>query len=220
MVPAASPYDPPDDYRPVDEESAGRWSRSRSAPRRRWLRVVLVVLVVPLLIGAGVALLAGRPIAFEVVRRLTLRKFPDVRWIEPAELQRWRDDPGRPQPVVLDARTQAEYDVSHLRDAARIDPYRPLLRPLRGMPKDTAIVVYSSVGYRSARVAYWLGRQGYTRVANLDGSIFRWANDGRPVIRDGRPVMQVHPYDERWGLMLEPDYRASAAPVLKRSAAP
>ena len=181
---------------------------------------MLILIVLPILIGAAVALFAGRPLAFEVVRRMTVRKFPDVRWIEPAQLARWREDPGRAQPVVLDARTQAEYDISHLRDAARIDPYRPLLRPLRGMPKDTAIVVYSSVGYRSARVAYWLGRQGYTRVANLDGSIFRWANEGRPVIRDGRPVTEVHPYDERWGLMLESPYRAAALPEYKRSAAP
>jgi rhodanese-related sulfurtransferase len=182
--------------------------------------VLLIVVVVPLLLGAGVALLAGRPIAFEIVHRLTARKFPDVRWIGAADLTRWREDPDRSSPVLLDARTPAELDVSHLREAVRIDPYRPLLRPLRGMPKDTAIVVYSSVGYRGARVAYWLGRQGYTRVANLDGGIFRWANDGRLLVRDGRPVTQVHPYDERWGLMLEKGYRAPAEPVIKRSAAP
>jgi rhodanese-related sulfurtransferase len=211
---AASSYDS------QDEQSPGRWGRSRTGSRRRWLRILLLVLVLPLLLGAGVALLAGRPLAFEVVRRLTVRKFPDVRWTATAELARWRVDPGRPQPVVLDARTAAEYDLSHLKDAARIDPYRPLLRPLRGMPKDTVIVVYSSVGYRSARVAHWLGRQGYTRVSNLDGSLFRWANEGRPVFHDGRPTIEVHPYDERWGLMLEKPYRAAAEPIMKRSAAP
>jgi len=214
MDPAASSYD---DH---EEQPAGRWSRSRGGPRRRWLWVVLLLLVLPLLLGAGVALLAGRPLAFEVVRRLTVRRFPDVRWIDAAELARWREDPGRPQPVVLDARTQAEFDLSHLKDAARIDPYRPLLRPLRGMPKDTSIVVYGSVGYRSARVAHWLGRQGYTRVYNLDGSLFRWANQGRPMFRDDRPTVEVHPYDDRWGLMLEKQYRAEAEPIMKRSAAP
>ena len=214
MDPAASSYDP------EDEPPMGRWSRARGGQPRRWFRFVLLVLILPLLLGAGVALVAGRPRAFEVVRRLTVRKFPDVRWIDAAELARWREDPGRLQPVVLDARTQAEYDVSHLKGAARIDPYRPLLRPLRGMPKDTAIVIYSSVGYRSSRVAAWLARQGYTRVANLDGSLFRWANDDRPLFHDDRPTVQVHPYDERWGFMLESPYRAAAEPVIKRSAAP
>ena len=215
MVPSDSPYQ-------TEEEAAtGRWRRPRAGGRRRWLRILLLGLVVPLLIGAGVAALAGRPLAGEVVRRLTARKFPDVRWIESAELARWREDPARPAPVVLDARTEAEFDVSHLKDAARIDPYRPLLRPLRGMPKDTSIVVYSSVGYRAARVAHWLGRQGYTRVYNLRGSLFGWANEGRPVFREDRPTVEVHPYDDRWGLMLEKPYRAGGLePVFKRSAAP
>jgi rhodanese-related sulfurtransferase len=214
MDPAASSYDT------EQEPPLGRWSRARGSQSRRWLRFVLVVLILPILIGAGVALLAGRPLAFEVVRRLTVRKFPDVRWIEAAEFATWREDAARPQPVVLDARTQAEFDVSHLKDAARIDPYRPLLRPLRGLPRDVPIVVYSSVGYRAARVAHWLGRQGYTQVAVLDGSLFRWANERRPLFHDGRPTVQVHPYDERWGYLLESPYRASAEPIMKRSAAP
>lgn len=214
MDPADSPYDYPEDT------PAGRWGRGRGRPRRRWLWVLLLLLVLPLLLGAGVALLAGRPIAFEVVHRLTARRFPDVQWVETAEFARWREDPGRAQPVVLDARTPAEYDLSHLRDAARIDPYRPLLHPLRGMPKDTVILVYSSVGYRAARVVWWLGRQGYTRVFALDGSLFEWANEGRPMFHGDRPTVLAHPYDERWGLMLEKPYRAAAEPILKRSAAP
>ncbi|HYC31735.1 MAG TPA: rhodanese-like domain-containing protein [Gemmatimonadales bacterium] len=210
-------YDIPDD---ADDPAGGRWSRSRAEPRRSWLRILLVVIVLPILVGAAVALFAGRPLAFEVVRRMTVRKFPDVRWIDAAELARWREDPTRAQPVVLDARTGAEFDVSHLEGAVRIDPYRPLLHPLRGMPKDTAIAVYSSVGYRAARVAWWLGRQGYSNVRTLEGSLFAWANDGRPMFRDDRPTVQVHPYDERWGYMLEKPYRATAEPIMKRSAAP
>jgi rhodanese-related sulfurtransferase len=202
-----------------EDDSAGRWSRSRGRSRR-WLWILLGAIVVPLLMGAAVAAVAGRPLAFEIVRRLTARKFPDVQWIDGAELARWREDPGRAPPVVLDARTADEYAVSHLAGALRIDPYRPLLRPLRGFSKDTAIVVYGSVGYRSARVADWLQRQGYTQVYNLEGSMFQWANDGRPMFRNGRPTLQVHPYDPNWGLMLESQYRISAPPVEKRSAAP
>lgn len=217
MAPAASPYG--DEY--DEEPEAGRWSRGRSTHRsRRWLVVLLLGLVVPLLIGAAVAAFAGRPLAFEAVRRLTVRKFPDVQWIDRDELARWREHPERPQPVVLDARTADEYAVSHLAGAVRIDPYRPLLRPLRGFPKDTAILVYGSVGYRGARVANWLAGQGYTRVYNLEGGLFRWANEGRLVFREDRPVTEVHPYDPNWGLLLDSDYRIDASPVEKRSAAP
>jgi rhodanese-related sulfurtransferase len=203
-----------------DDGSLGRWQRRRGSNGSRWLKVILVILLLPLLLGAAVAAVAGRPLAFEVVRRLTVRKFPDVKWIDRADLAHWREDPGRPQPVVLDARTGQEYAVSHLKDAIRIDPYRPLLRPLRGFPKDTAIVVYASVGYRSARVAHWLAQQGYSNVQNLAGSIFQWANEGRPVFSQGRPTEEVHPYDKRWGLLLQSQYRADVPPLEKRSAAP
>ena len=155
----------PDDYEyeeyDEEEESTGRWSRDRASGRRRWLWIILLLLVVPLLVGAGIAVVAGRPIAFDVIRRVTERKFPQGRWVTVNELDRWRADPGRAQPVVLDARTEEEYRVSHLQGSERIDPYRPSLRLLRGFPKDTAIVLYSTVGYRGARVANFLERQGY-----------------------------------------------------------
>ncbi|MEZ0333839.1 MAG: rhodanese-like domain-containing protein [Gemmatimonadales bacterium] len=216
MAPAAFPEEEYD-----DDASSGRWSRSRGPQgSRRWLWLLLLAILLPLLLGAAVAVFAGRPIAFEAVRRMTVRKLPSVEWIDGAELARWREDPGRAPPVVLDARTPEEYGVSHLAGALRIEPYKPLLRPLRGFPKDTAIVVYSSAGYRGARVASWLAKQGYTEVTNLDGGIFRWANEGRPMFRHDRPTTEVHPYNPKWGLLLESKYRISAPPIEKRSAAP
>jgi rhodanese-related sulfurtransferase len=210
---------PEDEYEYEDEEPAGRWSRGRSG-RHRWLRILLFLFVIPLLLGAGVAFFAGRPLAFDAIRRITDYKFPSGKWVQPAELERWRADPGRAHPVVLDARTEEEYAVSHLEGAVRIDPYKPSLRPLRGFSKDTAIVIYSSVGYRGARVADFLARQGYSQAYNLEGGQFRWANEGRPVFRQDRPTADVHPYNPTWGLLLESRYRIQAPPVEKKSAAP
>jgi len=204
-----------------DEEASGRWERARrSRGARPWLGAFLVIVVVPILIGAAVVLIAGRGVAFEVIRRLTARKFPDVQWIDRSALSRWREDSSRPQPLVLDTRTKAEYQVSHLRDAVYIDPGRPSLHPLAGRPKDAPIVVYASVGYRSARVAHWLAGQGYSNVKNLAGGIFQWANEDRPVFRDGRPTLEVNPYDGRWGLLLESRYRAPVPDVETPFAAP
>jgi rhodanese-related sulfurtransferase len=209
----------PDEYEYEEEEPDGRWTRGRSS-RRRWARIVLLLFIIPLLIGAGVAFFAGRPIAFDILRRVTDHKYPTGKGVDAAELLRWRADPGRAPPVVLDARTEVEYAVSHLDGAVRIDPYRPSLRPLRGFSKDTAIVLYSSVGYRGARVADFLARQGYTQVYNLEGGQFRWANEGHPVFRQDRPIAEVHPYNPTWGLLLESRYRIKAPPVEKKSAAP
>ena len=187
---------------------------------RRFLKLLFILVLLPILIGGIVLIVVGRPLAFEVLQRRITQKFPEVSWIRTGELAHWRDDSTRPQPVVLDARTRAEFDVSHLKGASQIDPYRPSLRPLDGFPKDTPVVVYSSAGYRGARVTTWLAQAGYSNVQNLASSLFQWANEGRPLVRGDRPAATVHPYDRKWGWLLERDYRASAPQVEKQSAAP
>ena len=182
-------------------------------------RLASGVLVLLLLLG-GVLAFSWRPLAFGAATRLTARRFPSVRWIGTDSLARWLGDLDRTQPLLLDARTAEEYAVSRIRDARRIDPYMPDLVALKSLPADTPIVVYSSVGYRSARVADRLGEVGHTRVWNLERSVFGWANDGRPLTADSGPAVTVHPFDHRWGYLLEARYRAEAPPLPKRSAAP
>ena len=82
-------------------------------------------------------------------------------------------------------------------------------------------MVYSSAGYRGARVAGWLSRAGYTNVRNLAGRHYSSGStrDGRSSGRTG-PRALVHPYDRRWGLLLEGRYRAEAPDVEKQSAGP
>ena len=188
---------------------------------RGWVKFLLIVIVLPIVLGAIVLFVAGRPVAFEVLQRRIAARFPGVKWISTADLGRWQDDAGQPQPIVLDARTPPEFAISHLKAAVPIDPYRPSLRPLGKTPKTESIVVYSSAGYRGARVADWLRRLGYTSVVNLSGGIFRWANEGRPLFQEERrPAALVHPYDQRWGLLVDGRHRAEAPDLEKRSAAP
>ena len=109
------------------------------------------------------------------------------------------------RPLLLDVRTLAEYEVSHLAGARRVEPGA---LPELGVPKDAPIVTYCSVGYRSSALAQRLRAAGYTRVENLEGSIFQWANEGRPLVRDGQPAKLVHPYDAVWGRLLDKERRA------------
>jgi rhodanese-related sulfurtransferase len=185
-----------------------------------WVKVLLIAVVLPILMGGLVLLIAGRPLAFEVLQRRTAGRFPEVKWIPAEELALWQDDPTRPQPVLLDARTPAEFQLSHIKGAIQIDPYRPSLRTLAGFPKDTPIVVSSSAGYRGARVSSWLAKAGYPKALNLKGGLFKWANDGRPLFSGDRPTSEVHPYDRYWAWLLGRKHRAQAADVEKHSAAP
>lgn len=148
-----------------------------------------------------------RSLAFKVIKHLVNRKFPSVTWLTTKELARWLSDPNLPQPSLLDARTQAEYELSHLPQAERIDPYHPNLEAIASA-KDAPIVVYCSVSYRSASVAQQLKQAGFSQVYNLEGSIFQWANEGHPIYENEHPTTLVHPYDPRWGKLLKPQHRA------------
>jgi rhodanese-related sulfurtransferase len=204
-----------------DLRQSERLGADQEAVMRGWVKVLVIMILLSVLLAGVVFSIAGRPLAFQILQRRIEGKFPQVQWISTEELARWRDDPSRPQPVVLDARTQPEFELSHLRGALPIDPYRPSLKSVQEFAKDTPLVVYSSAGYRSARVASWLEKSGYSNVRNLTGSIFLWANEGRPLFREeNRPTALVHPYDRKWGLLVERPYRAQAPDLERRSAAP
>lgn len=167
-------------------------------------RAVAVVLGL-LAFGAGL-LYASR---WTIVNGAIRREFPDVREISTAELAAWLKDEARPAPLLLDSRTRAEYEVSHLPGAEYAGLDSDFILPEE--PRDRPIVTYCSVGYRSAKLARQLQALGYTNVRNLRGSIFKWANEGRPVLRDGKTVAEVHPYNGLWGLLLEKRHRARVA---------
>ena len=104
--------------------------------------------------------------------------------------------------VLLDARTKAEFETSHLRGAVRANSVPEARRALKQRGEKPTVVVYCSVGYRSSRLAQQLKARGVEDVFNLEGSLFKWANEGRPVYRGSEQVRPVHPFDEDWGMLL------------------
>ena len=175
---------------------------------RRWLRIFGATMTVLLACAVAFAQL-GPTTSLGQVRALVARRFPEVRRIDAGALAAAMSVGGATAPLLLDTRTEAEFAVSHLRGALRLDPSRPL-RAQVGDRRERPIVVYCSVGYRSAIVARSLAQIGVRDVQNLDGGIFAWANEGRSVFRNGEPVREVHPYDAIWGVLLLSDLRASA----------
>lgn len=141
----------------------------------------------------------------EVLSRVR-EDFPDVRMTTTQQLADWQADTQRGPPLLLDARAADEYSVSHLRGAVLADSDLALRTALNGVGPDDPVVVYCSVGYRSAKTVQDIQEMGYQNVTNLEGSIFAWANEGRPVFRGNEPVSEVHPYDEQWGKLLDGQY--------------
>ena len=146
--------------------------------------------------GFSWSLLFGELRWQEVEAEIT-RKYPEVASITAAELKGRLGDPDL---VLVDVREPEEYRVSRIPGAIlpdRVDR--------DSLPEDTVIVAYCSVGLRSAAYAQELRNRGFERIFNLTGSIFQWGNSGYPLVSEDGPVRMIHPYNRRWGRLLNED---------------
>lgn len=160
------------------------------------------------LLIAAVGLLFMRSIHWFLLKKSLHHRFPKVEWISTQELANWLADKGRSAPVLLDVRTAEEWNVSRLPGARHAEPKASLESVTAGISKETPIVTYCAVGYRSGELATRLREAGFTNVRNLEGSIFQWANEHRPLVQGEQPVSRVHPYNALWGRLLADEVRA------------
>ena len=106
--------------------------------------------------------------------------------------------------IYLDTRELKEYKVSHIKGAIWVGYIGFKMSRLKELPKDSKIVVYCSVGYRSEKITKKLKSKGYTDVSNLYGGIFEWVNQSRVVVdSEGVLTTKVHAYDKEWGVWLQ-----------------
>ena len=179
-------------------------------------RLLASVVLLAGIAAPGCAQSDGDSLSWKAVDAMIETDFPDVQTVSADALAAWLADSTRAAPLLLDARARAEYAVSHLAGAVHVDPdagAAALADRFSVADRRRPVVVYCSVGYRSARLAEQLEAAGFQHVQNLDGSIFRWANEGRPVVRAAAsgaevPVRHVHPYDATWGRLLDPERHA------------
>jgi rhodanese-related sulfurtransferase len=167
-----------------------------------------LLLVGQTLIKEGPLLFAGTegPITWDAVSAWIQRDWPEVPQMSTQELaQRMAPGNGAPHPQLIDVRTRAEYEVSHLPGAVLAETSSEIAAAVRTAPDQQTVVLYCSVGVRSSKAAAELLRSGRANVFNLKGSIFRWANEGRQLVANDRAVHIVHPYNEQWGILLNPE---------------
>jgi rhodanese-related sulfurtransferase len=135
-------------------------------------------------------------------------EFSSVPQISTGELAAWLADSTREPPLLLDVREAEEYDVSHLPGAVRVTPGATAEQLRDQIDFSRPLVLYCSIGYRSSALNEQLIAAGAEQAMNLEGSIFKWANQGRPLIRDNEATDKVHPYNRRFGRMLREPLRA------------
>ncbi|HJP30147.1 MAG: rhodanese-like domain-containing protein [Candidatus Latescibacteria bacterium] len=134
-------------------------------------------------------------------------RYPEVEIITTQQLAAWWSQADSVQPVLFDVRRDDEYSVSHLAGAVRALTVEAALTVLAEASLDTPIVTYCSVGYRSGGLADKLRLRGYSRVRNLEGSLFQWANEGRNLVDADGATRFVHPYGPPWSWLLDENRR-------------
>ena len=146
-----------------------------------------------------------RPVEFLVAAQYRL-----IAHAEPVELATRLAEVGR-EVVLFDVRAADEFAVSRIPEAIHLDPSidgREFHRRYGERIRNRDVIVYCSVGLRSSRVAERLKSAlsvaGPRSVANLRGGIFRWSNEGRPLVGPDGATRLVHPLNAFWSLFLLP----------------
>lgn len=88
-----------------------------------------------------------------------------------------------PDLIILDVRTQGEYDVGHLENSILI-PVTELESRIDEIAqyKDTEIIVYCRTGVRSAQASSILDSYNFKKVFNVIGGITAWESSNYPII--------------------------------------
>ncbi|HVJ25047.1 MAG TPA: rhodanese-like domain-containing protein [Burkholderiales bacterium] len=100
-------------------------------------------------------------------------------WVTPAQATHLIN---REDALVVDVRDPGEYAAGHILGAknvplARIDERAAEL----GKRKDRPLILYCDTATRSGKAISALKKQGFTRVANLNGGLGAWQQAGLPV---------------------------------------
>lgn len=142
----------------------------------------------------------------ETIKEITRQAYPAVPHVSTQSLAEWMEQPGQSL-LLIDVRSPEEFAVSHLRNAINAHTPAQIAHAIHNR-RGAGAILYCSVGFRSSRLAHALAEQGLAGIANLEGSIFQWANEGRALFKNGGPATHVHPYAKRWAGLLKPGLAA------------
>ncbi len=170
-------------------------------------KMSVALLLCALLVAAGYILFARDEGGLATVHDGIEIQFVQVAHIDGDSLSALRHE----SVVLFDVREVPEYSVSHLKDAIRVDPdmsAQDFVERYSDLSKGKTVIFYCSVGQRSSdladRVQGDLISSGAKAAYNLEGGIFKWHNESRPLYTSGtKPTAYVHPYDPVWGRMVK-----------------
>ena len=88
----------------------------------------------------------------------------------------------KPDLVILDVRTQAEYDTGHIEGAILI-PNTELSDRLDELDDSDELLVYCRTGNRSSGAVEILDDAGFNKIYHMNDGISTWISEGYPVVQ-------------------------------------
>lgn len=95
---------------------------------------------------------------------------------------RERLEEGGELPLLLDVREPWEFDICRI-EGSQLLPMGRIVSSLDRLDPERETVVICHHGIRSQQVAYFLERNGFSRIINLQGGVDAWARDVDPEMR-------------------------------------
>lgn len=85
--------------------------------------------------------------------------------------------------VLLDVRTQEEFDAGHIDGAVVIDFRRDdFVDRVAELEREVPYVVYCRTGNRSAQATALMSELGFTDITEIEDGIVGWAGAGLPIV--------------------------------------
>jgi rhodanese-related sulfurtransferase len=173
----------------------------------RRTKILSAALLSGAVVAGGNVMFRDRGTGLAAVHAGIEHQFSDVRHIDGDGLSSL----DRKDVVLLDVREEPEFSVSHLEKAIRVDPAisdAEFAAKFAAKTNGKIAIFYCSVGQRSSSLADRVQRallsSGAKAAYNLEGGIFKWHNERRPLVsRTEAPTFYVHPYNADWGRMVK-----------------
>ena len=89
--------------------------------------------------------------------------------------------------LLLDVRSQAEFDSGHIIDARHL-PQEQVAQAGETLKryKDKVVITCCETGMRSGAASRVLKTQGFGKVVNLRGGLQAWRTENLPLVKDGQ----------------------------------
>ena len=88
------------------------------------------------------------------------------------------------QAIIIDVRTQREFDRGHLENAVIIDVYqKDFKKRINELDKSKSYFVYCKTGIRSRKAVNYMLQSGFKKVCNLEGGINYLTGAGVKLVR-------------------------------------